>query len=201
MCNIVHHCTLTEHNSLWTWLSNGNAWFERAISSHCVKTKYEDLVERTVGYGLHSDHSSQILRPWHDRQNHRFTVIHSKSKIWKTACVDLTTVTSGLQGPAPTGDCGEFRSVTVIFKQAGNVLVHIFSHGPHLDVTHAFDLHQVFTQLFTAKLIKVYTWFAHWGAGGRKGFLRGHLLVCKQWKIVYIVTKKGLHQRGDEAMK
>ncbi len=31
-----------------------------------------------------------------------------------------------------------------------------------------------------AKLIKVYTWFAHWCAGSRKSFIKVHLSVCKR---------------------
>ena len=31
-----------------------------------------------------------------------------------------------------------------------------------------------------AKLIKVYTWFAHWYAGSRKSLIKVHLSVCKR---------------------
>ncbi len=62
----------------------------------------------------------------------------------------------------------------------------------------------------SAKLFKVYTWFAHWCAGGQKTFLQSLHLIFKQWKInvtkkvyisgyetaekVYTVTKKSLHR-------
>jgi hypothetical protein len=54
------------------------------------------------------------------------------------------------------------------------------------------------------KLIKVYTWCAHWCAGGRQSFLKIYLSVTvsvQMMETVCIVAKKSLHHRLRNSKK
>ena len=52
----------------------------------------------------------------------------------------------------------------------------------------------------SAKLIKVYTWFAHWCAGARKGLLTVHIQFANNGEKFTLLTKS-LHQRLRNSIK
>jgi hypothetical protein len=52
----------------------------------------------------------------------------------------------------------------------------------------------------STKLIKVYTWFAHWCAGARKGFLTVHIQFANNGEKFTLLTKK-VCIRGYETAK